>query len=160
MLRGLRLPFPLNWPVKYTHLQKLVFILETRNWCQSHAAEKETATHSSVLAWRIPGTREPGGLPSMGLHRVGHDWSDLAAAAAHAATPKNFWNRNDGVWTEKSLPQWSCLRESKVQQLYWGDMGRISVTREMNTGGGIRVQSSSLHVIWIALLWKCRLSSL
>ena len=39
-------------------------------------------THSSVLAWRIPGTREPGGLPSMGLHRVGHDWSDLAAAAA------------------------------------------------------------------------------
>ena len=42
---------------------------------------KEMATHSSVLAWRIPGTGEPGGLPSMGSHRVGHDWSDLAAAA-------------------------------------------------------------------------------
>ena len=42
------------------------------------------ATHSSILAWRIPGTGEPGGLPSMGLHRVGHDWSDLAAAA-HAS---------------------------------------------------------------------------
>ena len=40
------------------------------------------ATHSSVLAWRIPGTGEPGGLPSMGSHRVGHDWSNLAAAAA------------------------------------------------------------------------------
>ena len=40
------------------------------------------ATHSSVLAWRIPGTGEPGGLLSMGSHRVGHDWSDLAAAAA------------------------------------------------------------------------------
>ena len=40
------------------------------------------ATHSSVLAWRIPGTGKPGGLPSMGSHRVGHDWSDLAAAAA------------------------------------------------------------------------------
>ena len=40
------------------------------------------ATHSSVLAWRIPGTGEPGGLPSMGSRRVGHDWSDLAAAAA------------------------------------------------------------------------------
>ena len=40
------------------------------------------ATHSSVLVWRIPGMGEPGGLPSMGLHRVGHDWSDLAAAAA------------------------------------------------------------------------------
>ena len=38
-----------------------------------HALEKETATHSSVLAWRIPGTGEPCGLPSMGLHRVGHD---------------------------------------------------------------------------------------
>ena len=43
--------------------------------------EKEMATHSSVLAWRIPGTGEPGGLPSMGSHRVGHDCSDLAAAA-------------------------------------------------------------------------------
>ena len=38
-----------------------------------HALEKNMATHSSVLAWRIPGTGEPGGLPSMGLHRVGHD---------------------------------------------------------------------------------------
>ena len=47
-----------------------------------HALEKEMATHSSVLAWRIPGTGEPGGLPSMGSHRVGHDWSDLTAAAA------------------------------------------------------------------------------
>ena len=46
-----------------------------------HALEKEMATHSSVLAWRIPGTGEPGGLPSMGSHRVRHDWSDLAAAA-------------------------------------------------------------------------------
>ena len=49
-----------------------------------HALEKEMATHSSVLAWRIPGTGEPGGLPSMGLHRVGHDWSTLAAAEIRA----------------------------------------------------------------------------
>ena len=42
-----------------------------------HALEKEMATHSSVLAWRIPGTGEPHGLPSMGSHRVGQDWSDL-----------------------------------------------------------------------------------
>ena len=40
------------------------------------------ATHSSVLAWRILGTVEAGGLPSMGSHRVGHGWGDLAAAAA------------------------------------------------------------------------------
>ena len=46
-----------------------------------HALEKEMATHSSVLAWRIPGMGEPGGLSSLGSHRVGHSWSDLAAAA-------------------------------------------------------------------------------
>ena len=54
-----------------------------------HALEKEMATCSSVLAWRIPGTGEPDGLPSMGSHRVRHDWSDLAAAVA-AYTVK--WN--------------------------------------------------------------------
>ena len=46
-----------------------------------HALEKAMATHSSVLSWRIPGTGEPGRLPSTGSHRVEHDWSDLAAAA-------------------------------------------------------------------------------
>ena len=61
-----------------------------------HALEKEMATHSSVLAWRIPGTGEPGGLPSTGSHRVGCDWSDLAATAA-AAISETFlstssWN--------------------------------------------------------------------
>ena len=51
------------------------------------------ATHSSVLAWRIPGMGEPGGLPSMGLHIVGHDWSDIAAAAAAAEDLSNncYW---------------------------------------------------------------------
>ena len=52
-----------------------------------HALEKEMATHSSVLDWRIPGMGEPGGLPSMGSHRIGHDWSDLAAAAAYLNCP-------------------------------------------------------------------------
>ena len=47
-----------------------------------HALEKEMATYSSVLAWRIPGTEEPGRRPSMGSHRVGQDRGDLAAAAA------------------------------------------------------------------------------
>ena len=55
-----------------------------------HILEKEMATHSSVLAWRIPATGEPGGLPSMGSHRVGHDWSDLAAAAAATSEIKCF----------------------------------------------------------------------
>ena len=51
--------------------------LTTTSW---EDPEKAMATHSSTLSWRIPGMAEPGGLPSMGLHRVGHDWSDLAAA--------------------------------------------------------------------------------
>ena len=62
-------------------------VAKSRTWLSDftltfhfHALEKETATHSSVLPWRIPGMTEPGGLPSLGLHRVGHDWSDLAAA--------------------------------------------------------------------------------
>ena len=64
-------------------------VAEGRTWLSDftftfhfHALEKEMATRSSVLAWRVPGTGEPGGLPFMGSHRVGHDWSDLAAAAA------------------------------------------------------------------------------
>ena len=71
------------------------------------ALEKAMATHSSVLAWRIPGTGEPVGLPSMGSHRVGHDWIDLAAAAAAAAllqsgslciSPDRFVERFDLSW--------------------------------------------------------------
>ena len=50
------------------------------------------ATHSSVLAWRIPGMAEPGGLPSMGSHRVRHDWSDLAAAAGLGSGALKNWN--------------------------------------------------------------------
>ena len=55
------------------------------------------ATHSSVLAWRIPGTAEPGGLPSMGLHRVRHDWSDLAVAAATTKSGNWWWTGRPGV---------------------------------------------------------------
>ena len=69
-----------------------------------YALEREMATHSSVLAWRIPGTGEPGGLSSMGSHKVGHDWSDLAAAqwCLNYASPcicfgvplkRTHWNR-------------------------------------------------------------------
>ena len=77
-----------------------------------HALEKEMATHSSVFAWRITGMREPGGLPSMGLHRLGHDWSDLAVAAA--ATHE--W-ASQVAQIVKNLPAmqetwvWSCVRK-------------------------------------------------
>ena len=57
-----------------TRLNNFAFIFHFHAW------GKEMATHSSILAWRISGMVEPGGLPSMGSHRVGHDWSDLAVA--------------------------------------------------------------------------------
>ena len=61
-------------PKSWTRLSDFTFTFHF------HALEKEMATHSSVLAWRIPGTAVLGGLPSMGSHRVRHDWSDLAVA--------------------------------------------------------------------------------
>ena len=73
-----------------------------------HALEKEMATHSSVLAWRIPGTGEPGGLPSMGSHRVGHDWSDLAAAAAylHVDLYIHCWSYSLCLLSGRCHPLW------------------------------------------------------
>ena len=65
-----------------------------------HALEKEMATYSSVLAWRIPGTGEPGGLPSLGSHTVGHDWSDLAAAAAAAELQKQNEHEVISSWAK------------------------------------------------------------
>ena len=70
-----------------------------------HALEKEMATHSSVLAWRIPGTGEPGWLPSMGSHRVGHDWSDLAAAACY---------NQKKVWLKKGTSGWNKQPEKRA----------------------------------------------
>ena len=67
--------------------------LDTTERLHFHALEKEMATHSNILAWRIPGSSEPGGLPSMGSHRVRHDWSDLAAAAAAAWNTATFQHK-------------------------------------------------------------------
>ena len=71
-----------------------------------HALEKEMATHSSVLAWRIPGTAEPGRRPSVGSHRVGHDWSDLAAAAAAGRRSKKALSRSTGVSSNHHYEMW------------------------------------------------------
>ena len=75
-------------------------VAKSRTWLSDflftfhfHALEKEMATHFSVLAWRIPGTGEPGGLLFMGSHRVGHDWSDLAAAATAVFVIKFFQDK-------------------------------------------------------------------
>ena len=73
------------------------------------------ATHSNVLAWRIPGTGEPGRLPSMGSHRVGHDWSDLAAARSYT---KYIPVTSPVAQTVKCLP---TMQETWVWSLCWED---------------------------------------
>jgi len=91
-------------------------VAESQTWLSdftftfhSYALEKEMATHSSILALRIPGTGEPGGLPSMGSHRVGHDWTDLAAAT---------WQADVKVWASThSLCSPSQDAFSSVQSL-------------------------------------------
>ena len=79
-----------------------------------HASEKEMATHSSVLAWRIPGTGKPGGLSSMGLHRVRDDWSDLAAAAAEEAREfqKNIYFCSIGY-----AKAFDCVEHNKLWEI-------------------------------------------
>ena len=90
------------------------------------ALEKEMATHFSVLAWRIPGTAEPGGLPSLGSHRVRHDWSDLAAAAATwiyngiLCSHKEEWNNDicsniDGPRDDHT--KWSQTEKNKYHMI-------------------------------------------
>ena len=80
-----------------------------------HALEKEMATHSSVLAWRIPGTAGPGGLPSMGSHRVGHDWRNLAAAAAACSYKnRNLCRLPSGIKPSLQL-EFSPLEESPIK---------------------------------------------
>jgi len=84
------LAWKIPWMEEPGRLQSMGSLRVEHDWVTSlslftftfhfHALEKEMATHSSVLAWRIPGMGEPGGLPSMGSHRVGHDWSDLVIA--------------------------------------------------------------------------------
>ena len=98
---------PLAWQIPWTEepgkLQPMGSL--SRTWLSDftftfhfHALEKGMANYSSVLAWRIPGTGEPGGLPSMGSHRVGHDWSNLAATAAWINKVYSKW-----VWANSGI---------------------------------------------------------
>ena len=93
-----------------------------------HALEKEMATHSSVLAWRIPGMAEPGGLPSLRSHRVGQDWCDLAAAAAVTS-----WRRR-------------CSSNSKESACEAGDQDSIpELGSSSGEGNGNPLQYSCLE---------------
>ena len=92
------------------------------------------ATHSSALAWRIPGTGEPGGLPSLGSHRVGHDWSNLAAKAT-AQTILIFSDKvTDQIKFMMSLHlkfwSWSILSHVSESKIYLSsnNYGDVSLT--------------------------------
>ena len=94
-----------------------------------HWRRKWQPTLVFVLAWRIPGMGEPGGLQSMGSHRVGHDWSDLAAAAAAAyasilwPSRSNGWLTlvvlNDSEWQLTQIPSYSESKHSFIQSIYF-----------------------------------------
>ena len=124
-------------------------VVKSRTWLSDftftfhfHALEKEMATHSSVLAWRIPGTGEPGGLLSMGSHRVGHDWSNLAAAAVAAGffclfvLFKTFNGESNSLgrkvgWCKGHLGVWfSCEKN------YWKPEERLIALARSRTGQG------------------------
>ena len=116
------------------------------------------ATHSSVLAWRIPGMGEPGGLLSMGSHRVGHDWSNLAATAAAGycmVTLLRMQGRKPGDWL------WDyCWRLAVIFQcLVLGDddgsiekNGSWQLCDLCTAQRSSRVSGSSWHVSYILLV--------
>ena len=120
-LHSSTLAWKIPWMEKAGGLQSMGLLRVGHDWTTSlslftfsfhfHALEKELATHSNVLAWRIPGTGEPGGLPSMGSHRVGHDWCDLAAAAAKLLLI---------IFTEILFYEKSCLiLKTNDQKIIW-----------------------------------------
>ena len=121
---------------------------------QFHTLEKEMATHSSFLAWRIPGMGEPGGLPSMGLHRVGHYWSNLAAAAAET---------NEGnilSWIFKIISSIKC-RDTAWEELLicvitlaWLHFSCISYSHHCHHDHyRVRPLKSTLGKMWWLVLW-------
>ena len=103
--RGKRICLPLLLSIKSHRVRH-----DGGNLACMHALEKEMATHSSIPAWRIPGTEEPGGLPSMGWRGVGHDWSDLAAAAGDAEMQVRYLGWED-PWKEEIH---SCVLAGKI----------------------------------------------
>ena len=138
--------------------------LDTTEWLHFHfhALEKEMATPSSVLAWRISGMGKPGGLPSMELHRVGHDWSDLAAAAAvklgevppdavvrivlasWCSLPMPFYFLSAQDWGKSYTPEYSppfsfCLIYFHLLKIWWvqGKGIFFFIVREQNLSAAI-----------------------
>ena len=88
------------------------------------------ATHSSVLAWRIPGTEEPSGIPFMGSHRVRHDWSDLAAAAAYVKELPSIWQQ---IWKTQQQPQdWKRCFNSNLKERHTKEYSNYCTTAHIS----------------------------
>ena len=105
----------LSYLIPWIYLSLLLYNHKVFNLGYTWIAEKAMATHSSALAWRIPGTGEPDGLPSMGSHRVGHDWRDLTAAYLNSLVVfPTFFNLSLNLairssWSEpQSAPSFFC----------------------------------------------------
>ena len=118
-------------------------VAKSRTWLSDftfsfhfHTLEKEMAIHCSVLAWRIPGMAEPGGLPSMGSHRVGHDWSDFAAAAAESQN------------SVQESPHLSvCSGYQEAQGLNFPQVSSLHFTSSLNWPHALPSSSSFPHSI-------------
>ena len=119
------------------------------------------ATHSSVLAWRIPGTGKPGGLPSVGSHRVRHDWCDLAAAVAVLLLfcvlvfwPQGVWNLSTPTrdWTCNS-----CTGKRSLNHLIAREVPKLILNLDL------KQQWYSENMTWeshVSVLWFLDLSNL
>ena len=102
-----------------------------------HTLEKEMATHSSVLAWRIPGTGQPAVLPSLGSHRVGHNWSDLAAAAAAVIMTLHSHQLSESK--RRKMPHTAETEKNKLS-----DAGRSKISRNFLKCNGSNVFNSEI----------------
>ena len=113
-----------------------------------NALEKEMATHSSVLAWRIPGMAEPGGLPSMGSHRVGHDWSDLATNVIC-----NLWCPLYSARFDVCLPCSIYLYFILFLKLFWMIFHYMYIPQFVYSFFINIWVVSTFCLLWIVLLW-------
>ena len=128
----------------------------------SRQLEKEMATHSSVLAWRIPGIGEPGGLLSVGSHRVGHDWSHLAAEVSiimwayslqslSVYTQTSFWSSLENTNTGGILFAQDCL-VAQEQKAYQGNLNKGDL---LLTGiEPLRINYQEIILIFSSTLFK------
>ena len=106
----------------------------------SQRLEMEMATYSSVLAWRVPWTEEPGGLQSMGSHRVGHDWGDLAAAATFLMVQLSHSYMTTGKIIALTLQTFV----SKMMSLLFNILSRFVIA--------FHPRSKSLLILWLQSL--------